>query len=314
MRNEAAARVTVVGGTGFIGHHVTRCLVDAGAEVTAIHRGYTPARVPGARNLEADRADTPALTAALAAARPTAVVDLTAYTARDMEGLLTALPASLRRLIVISSGDVYWTYSAFLGDGPSRPPAAPVDEDAPLRERLYPYRPRAGGPADRLYGYEKIVVERMARDGAPVPVTVLRLPMVYGPGDSQKRIARYLERLQQSGDRLRLNPAEAAWTCTRGYVEDVARAIQLAALDERAAGETFNVGEPDAPTELEWIRMIATAAGWAGEVLSDPATPPSLPVQWQMPLVVDTSRIRRVLDYREPVGAREGLRRTVAAR
>ena len=45
---------------------------------------------------------------------------------------------------------------------------------------------------------------------------------------------------------------------------------------------------------------------------SDAATPPSLPAEWGIPLVVDTSRIREVLGYQEPIGRKEGLRRTTA--
>jgi nucleoside-diphosphate-sugar epimerase len=306
-------RVAVVGGTGFIGHHVIQWLVRAGADVTTIHRGQTPVRVPGAWSLRADRKDTSTLAAALAAAAPAVVVDMTAYTGDDMESLLAALPASLVRLVLISSGDVYWTYAAFLGLSLSRTTAAPLDEQASLRDQLYPYRARASGPEDLLYGYDKIVVERTAQSGARVPVTILRLPMVYGPGDPQKRIGGYLERLGASGGTLRLNAAEAAWRCTRGYVEDVAWAIRLAALDERAAGEVFNVGEEEGLTELEWVRAIALTSGWSGQVISDPATPPSLPAEWGIPLVVDTRRIREMLGYQEPIGREEGLRRTLAA-
>jgi nucleoside-diphosphate-sugar epimerase len=307
-------RVAVIGGTGFIGRHVTRWLVMAGADVSALHRGQTPVRVPNVRSLRADRKHPAVLTTALATATPAVVVDMTAYTGDDVNDLLAALPASVVRLVIISSGDVYWTYGAFLGLSPSRTIAAPVDEQASLRDQLYPYRARASGPIDPLYGYEKIVVERRAQDGASVPVTILRLPMVYGPDDPQRRIAGYLERLGSSGGTLRLNAAEAAWRCTRGYVEDVAWAIRLAALDERAAGEIFNVGEAEGLTELEWVRAIATAAGWSGEVISDVATPPSLPAHWGIPLLVDTRRIREVLGYQEPIGRQEGLRRTTAAR
>lgn len=303
-------RVAVIGGTGFIGHHVTRWLVKAGADVTAIHRGQTPVRVPGVRSLRADRKHTSTLATALATVAPAVVIDMTAYTGDDVEGLLAALPASLARLVVISSGDVYWTYAAFLGLGGAGTPAPPLDEQASLREQLYPYRARASGPEDRLYGYDKIVVERTARSGARVPVTILRLPMVYGPNDPQKRIGGYLERFGASGGSLRINAAEAAWRCTRGYVEDMGWAIRLAALDERAAGEIFNVGEGEALTELEWARAIAVAAGWPGQVISDPGTPPSLPAAWDTHLIVDTRRIREVLEYREPVGRQEGLRRT----
>jgi nucleoside-diphosphate-sugar epimerase len=306
-------RVAVIGGTGFIGHYVTQWLVKAGADVTAIHRGQTPVRVPGVRSLTADRKQISMLATALAAAAPTVVVDMTAYTAEDMEGLLAALPPSLRVLVVISSGDVYWTYAAFLGLSPARTAAAPLGEQAALRDQLYPYRAQASGRNDLLYAYEKIMVEQMAQSLAKVPVTVLRLPMIYGPNDPHKRVGGYLDRLEASRGTLRLNAAEAAWRCTRGYVEDVAWAIRLAALDARAAGEIFNVGEDEALTELEWTRAIALAAGWAGQVISDPATPPSLSAEWDTSLVVDTRRIREVLGYREPIGRSEGLRRTTAA-
>jgi nucleoside-diphosphate-sugar epimerase len=93
----------------------------------------------------------------------------------------------------------------------------------------------------------------------------------------------------------------------------VAWAIRLAALDGRAGGQIFNVGEADALTEFEWLSAIALAADWPGRLISDPIQPPSLPVEWRIPLVVDTRRIREVLGYREPIGRQEGLRRTIAA-
>lgn len=306
-------RIAVLGGTGFIGHHVTRWLVKAGEDVTTIHRGHTPARVPGARSLTADRQRPSALASALTAAAPNVLIDMTAYTGEDMERLLAAVPASLERLIVISSGDVYWTYGAFLGLSQTLPAGPALDESAPLREQLYPYRAQAKGSEDLLYWYEKNVVERTARTGATVPVSILRLPMVYGPDDPQKRVGGYLERLWASGSEIRLNAAEAGWRCTRGYVEDVAWAIRLASLDERAAGEIFNVGEADALAELEWVRTIAAAVEWSGLVISDPAETPSSPANWAIPLVVDTGRIREVLEYQEPIGRQEGLRRTTAA-
>jgi nucleoside-diphosphate-sugar epimerase len=306
-------RVAVLGGTGFIGHHVTRWLVEAGADVITIQRSQITSGVPGVRSLKADRKHTSTLVAALEAASPTVLIDMIAYSGEDMERLLRALPVSVERLVVISSGDVYWTYAAFLGLSRGLPPAVPLEERAPLREQLHPYRAQANGPEDLLYGYEKILVERTAQSGAGVPVTILRLPMVYGPGDPQKRVSGYLERFGASGGTVRLNAAEAGWRCTRGYVEDVAWAIRLAALDDRAEGQILNVGETEALSELGWVRAIAAAAGWSGQVISDATAAPSLLVNWATPLVVDTRRIREVLGYREPVGRDEGLRRTTAA-
>jgi nucleoside-diphosphate-sugar epimerase len=291
---------------------VARWLLDGGADLITIQRGRTGPSPPGARSLVAERGDAGALQAALADAAPAVLIDMIAYTAADAERLLAALPSSLERLVVISSGDVYWTYGAFLGLDSANPPATPLDEDAPLRQARYPYRAQASGADDVLYSYEKIEVERIARDGAGVPVTVLRLPMVYGRDDPQGRIAGYLARLGAGAGRFRLNSAESAWRCTRGYVEDVAAAIALAALDGKAADAIYNLGESDAPTERVWVEAVAEAAGWEGEIVVEPDTPPSLQARWEFPLATDTRRIREELGYREPVGRTVGLRRSVA--
>ena len=143
-----------------------------------------------------------------------------------------------------------------------------------------------------------------------VPVAVLRLPMVYGPGDPQERVAGPLARLSGGGT-VRLNAAESAWRCTRGYVEDIAAGIALAAVHE-AAGGTYNLGEPEALSEREWLEAIATAAAIDCEVIADPEVAPSLAANWEVSLVSETGRIRSELGYREPIGRLEGLRRSVS--
>jgi nucleoside-diphosphate-sugar epimerase len=301
----------VLGGTGFIGRHVVQGLLDAGAEVSTIQRGRGGGAAPGARSLTADRADVAALRAALSDAAPAVLVDMIAYTAEDAERLVQSLPATIERLVVISSGDVYWSYGAFLGHEPAEPPSRPLDESAPLRAMRYPYRATASGPEDMRYRYEKIDVEEIARGRAGVPVTVLRLPMVYGPNDPQGRIAGSLARLRAGGGTVRVNAAECGWRCTRGYVDDVAAGIALAALDRRAAGATYNLGEPDALPEREWLQTVAEAAGVKCRVVADYDVAPSLPANWAIPLVTDTRRIRSELGYVEPVGRAEGVRRSV---
>ena len=309
----AHMHVSIVGGTGFIGRHVTCRLARAGADVTTIERGNTNRPASNTRFIDADRSDAAALARALAIASPAVVIDMIAYRREDIDRLLEALPPSVERLVVISSGDVYATYGVFLGLEPGPAGAEPSDEQAALRAALFPYRRQARRPDDLLYSYEKILVEQAANAWTHGATTVLRLPMVYGPNDRQRRVAGYIEQLRGSTGPVRLNAAEASWRCTRGYVEDVAAAISLAALNEAAAGQVFNLGEQDALTELAWARAIAAAIVWDGELLADSEVPPSLEANWSADLIVDTGRIREVLRYDEPVGRKEGLRRTAAS-
>jgi nucleoside-diphosphate-sugar epimerase len=220
-----------------------------------------------------------------------------------------------RRIVAISSGDVYRAYGRLVGTEPGPTEPVPIAEDAPLRETLFPYRHTAAGPADWTYHYEKILVERALLAGA-LPATVLRLPAVYGPGDPYRRLRPYIKRMDDRRPAILLESAQAAWRWSHGYVENVAQAIALAVTDQGAAGKVYNVGESVVPTMAQRIRRIGDIAGWSGEVvpLSADRLPPHLrtPYQPKQDLVMGTTRIRSELGFGEPVSYDEGLRRTVA--
>jgi nucleoside-diphosphate-sugar epimerase len=148
-----------------------------------------------------------------------------------------------------------------------------------------------------------------------LPGTILRLPMVYGPGDDQHRLFAYLKQMDDGRPVILLGEGLAHMRASRGYVENVAAAIALAVVDERAADRVYNVGEPDALAEAEWVRRIGAAAGWRGTVMTAPDD--RLPAHLRpgfstvQDLASDTGRLRRELGYAEPIAPAEGLRRTV---
>jgi nucleoside-diphosphate-sugar epimerase len=103
---------------------------------------------------------------------------------------------------------------------------------------------------------------------------------------------------------------------SRGFTENAAAAVVLAATNDAAAGRVYNVGEADALTEAEWVRQVGRAAGWTGEVVVVPREQaPAHLVQaydTDQDLVGDTARIREELGYAEEVPREEALRRAVA--
>src|SRR5262249_6513977 len=309
-------QILIIGGTRFIGPHVVRHLLAAGHSVALFHRGQTRADLsPTVVTILGDRKNLPDFTSEFQRLAPQIVIDMVAYTEQDASDLVQTFMGRARRIIVLSSMDVYRPYEGLRGGSDDVPDPRPATEDAPLRRTLFPYRGLAKGPDDLLYHYEKILVERGVAGSLDLPATVLRLPAVYGPGDDQHRTFEYLKRIDDRRPAVLLNEIRASWRWSRGYVENVAAAVVLAATDERAAGRTYNVGEREARTEAEWVRRIGRAAGWAGEVVSLPEEqlPGHLktPFDWRYDCVGDTGRIRRELGYEEPVSLEEALQRTV---
>jgi nucleoside-diphosphate-sugar epimerase len=306
-------RILLLGGSGFIGSRVAEHLLLSGHEVAVVHRGGRPVP-PGSVSLLADCRESGRLTTALATFHPEALIDLIAYAVTDVDRVLAALTGQLRRLTLISSGDVYSAYGAFLGQEPPPPNAEPAPESGALRRSRYPYRTQASSPDDVRHDYDKILVEERYRDRSPAPVTTLRLPMVYGPGDPHQRVAADIARLRDApGGVLELYPDEAAWRCTRGYADDVAAAIALATTHPEALGRTYNVGELDALTTREWLAAIAQAIEAPTVIRESPTALPSLPANWTLSVLSATDRIRRELGYVEPVGRVEAVRRTARA-
>lgn len=247
---------------------------------------------------------------------PDVVLDMIASTELDGKTLVDLFRGMARRVVNISSSDVYRAYDRFRRVDPGPPDPTPLTEDSPLRDWLFPYRDKAQGPSDFAFNYEKILMERAVMSAPDLPATVLRLPMVYGPGDYQHRLFPYLKRMDDKRPAILLSEGMAAWRGLRGYVEDMGEAIALCVVKEQAAERVYNVAEGENLTEVEWVGRIAQAAGWRGEIVTLPheGLPPHLrhnydtSQHWSL----DSSRIREELGYSELTPAEEAMQRSVA--
>jgi nucleoside-diphosphate-sugar epimerase len=315
-------RSLVIGGTGFIGRFVIPRLIDAGHDVAVFQRPESTKPLPdGVRSIRGDRHDLAASVGTLRAFAPDVVIDLILSSGRQARVLMDAFRGHAARVVAASSIDVYRAMHVVhrLEEGPLEP--IPLREDSALRAKLHPY------PAEVLRTlfdvfpwldeeYDKISVERTVLGDGELAGTVLRLPMIYGPGDPRHRFFPMLKRMDDRRPVIVLPRSVAEWRSPRGYVENVAAAITLAATSDRARGRVYNVAEAESFSELEWARLIAEATEWRGEfvVVEDDEAPASVRVAENLAqhLVVDTTRIRSELGYREPVAREEAIRRGIA--
>jgi nucleoside-diphosphate-sugar epimerase len=78
--------------------------------------------------------------------------------------------------------------------------------------------------------YDKIQVEQIVMGWPDLPGTILRLPMIYGPGDYARGFQPVLKRIDDNRPAILYEQGWAAWRAPRGYVENVAAALALARI------------------------------------------------------------------------------------
>jgi nucleoside-diphosphate-sugar epimerase len=314
-------RVLLIGGGGFIGPAVVRELQRFGHEVTVFHRGKT-ALAPHVREIIGDRRRLSDSAAELHALAPDVVIDLILSSdtrAHELMTLFSGARSTTARIVAISSMDVYRACGVTHGLEPGPLEPLPLTESSALRTNLQTYPAAQVNMLQQIFGwldpdYDKIPVEREILGNDRLPGTVLRLPMVYGPGDRLHRFHPIAKRIADDRRVILFSARMAQWRATKGYVDNVAAAIALAAVSEKAAGRIYNVGEADTLTELEWAQEIAYALNWTGTfiTLPDDQVPAHLraPGNTAQHWVADTSSIRQDLGLREAVSRHDAIRRT----
>jgi len=231
--------VSVTGATGFLGWQIATDLVARGWSVRAIVRPGTTSAAPEGVEIREAALDAAALTSAfdgsdvvVHAAGLTRARSDRAFRSVNVDGtraVVAAANAVAARLVHMSS-------LAAIGPGT---PDRPAHED----DRPQPLTP---------YGKSKLGSEAVVRSDARVPWTILRPAAVYGPRDRQFLP---LVRLATRGVFPLLAPSSTAFTLV--YVDDVARAVAIAAENSRPPGEALFIGHPDPQTAYAVLRQLA---------------------------------------------------------
>ncbi|MEX3811314.1 UDP-glucose 4-epimerase family protein [Paraburkholderia sp. BR13439] len=245
--------VLITGANGFVGHAVSRALLQRGDAVTGVVRkpGTT---CDGVREWVLETSDflevgsrwpaalVPDTVVHLAARvhmmRDTSTDPLAAYRETNVAGTLrvakAALHAGARRLVFVSSIKA-------IGER---------DEGRPLRESDEP------APCDP-YGVSKLEAERalfaLSRESG-LEVVVVRPPLVYGSGVQ----ANFLQLMDAISRGLPLPLGAITARRSLVFVDNLADAIVQSVTDPRAAGETFHVTDRHDLSVAELARMLAT--------------------------------------------------------
>ncbi|MBU1626334.1 NAD-dependent epimerase/dehydratase family protein, partial [bacterium] len=265
-------KILVIGGTGFIGPYVVELLKNKDHDITLYNRGLSKSPITWEiKNIFGDRKNLLSFKNEFKKILPDVVLDMIPMCKRDAEDVANTFSTITGRIVCVSSQDVYSVYGKLIGIEKGSKDKTPLNEKSPFRSKLYPYRnPEIKDHNHWSYHYEKILVERTYIEHAPLPVTILRLPMVYGPKDKQHRLYEFIKRMDDGRPFIILQKDLALWRWTRAFVEDVAHAILLAILSDSAKNRIYNVGEPDALSMTQWINSIGKIMNWKGKIIEVP--------------------------------------------
>ena len=299
-------RCFVIGGTGFIGVHVTQLLAESGREVMVFGR-RKPSEVVLPPNVDyacGDYSDRAALKKLLADASE--IVDLAYLTvpktsfADPVYDVLSNLPASVgllleaasrprRKIVLVSSGGTVYGVAVRL----------PIAEDHPTR----PVSP---------YGITKLAIENYAwmfNRVSNLPVVVARPANAYGEGQraqsGQGFIAAAIHAIT-TGSEIEVYGPEGT---VRDYVhvKDVAAGI-VAALQRGVAGEAYNIGTGVGHSNLDVLRLLEPLAARAElnvRVRFLPRRHFDVPAN-----VLDSGKLTAESGWRPVISLKDGLQQT----
>ena len=182
-------KILILGGTQFIGRHMTLAYLAAGHTVSVLTRGLSPDDLPPeVERLRGDRDQGLAGLAALSNRTWDACIDVSGYTPRQVRPSAEFLRNQVQRYVFVSSVSVY-------GDTRHRP----VRETDPLLPAAAEDVTEVNG---ETYGPLKVTCEGIVQELFGPRSTILRPQIVAGPHDHTGRYPYWVNRAVQGGEML----------------------------------------------------------------------------------------------------------------
>ena len=300
-------RILMIGGTGWLGHHIAQRLVRRGHSVAVLSRGTRGQFSPpeNVTTIHADKSESGPFRDLLKGLDVDAVVDSDPSEA-SLRTVAETLGGRLRHYVHCSSTGVYT---------PLR--AVPATE-------AHPWQEPTGINFMHKVALDKLALDAHAKQG--FPATVIRPTNIMGPGKLPIDTlgGRHPDFLPQlvAGDQVFL-PNDGLALLQPVFVEDVAEAFALALERPESIGRIYNISWHQSVPLREYLDIVCRILGAhpkvtclpAEEIIAtfegtDTVSPAGLRFVCEH-MCFDISRAREELGYEPALSIEESTRRTI---
>lgn len=296
-------KIVVAGGTGFLGRHICRALIEGGHVVKVLARSPERlSRIPDAARATAIRADV---------TKPETLVE----TLEGADAVVGAVQFPNHPVEIPRRG---LTYDNFDFRGTENL----LEEATRAGVERYVYLSGAGAntASDKGWYRAKGYAERAVRNSG-LDYAIVRPSWAYGPEDRALNRLAKIARFSPVVPRLGLKPQRIQPVSS----DDIALTFRRVFERDEAWGETFEIGGPDVMTMQEVLETLLRVMGKRRLIVPIPEAlaklgtaplkllpnPPMTPLGIEFAVqegVVDTTLLEKILDV-HPVALEEGLRR-----
>lgn len=291
-----ARRILVIGGTGPTGIPIVNHFLAQGDSVAIFHSGKHPASFDGpVERILGDSRDAGDIEAKLGGRE----WDIAICMYGRLRAQAKVLAGKTGRLVGITGQPVY------LNSMPPTPEARitlPIPEHAPRQYDAAGYHGKVAAGEDQLF---------KQHGNGDFEVVIVRYSGVFGPRAPVSHEWAVVRRIIDERAFMIL-PHDGMAYFQRGYIDNMAHLVCLAATRPEAAGEAFNAGDERVMSARRVAEVIVDELGAPMELIGIPAQfcRGLYPLAEKSTQILDMSKARNLLGYRDIVDVEEATRKT----
>jgi UDP-glucose 4-epimerase len=291
----AGKRVLVTGGTGFIGQHLLNRLTQVDARIYAVSRSPRHESSGNVHWYQGDLAELSTSRELLKSIRPHVIFHLAGHAvgARTVDAIVPTLQCNLMTTVNLLTAAREFGCGRFILSGSQEEPIGSSE--------LVPSSPYA------VTKWASSAYARMFSALYQLPIVILRIFMVYGPGQRNlQKLIPYVTLSLRKGEvpKLMSGDRPVDWI----YVDDVVEALLASARVRNLDGKTIDIGSGKLVTVRKVVEKLVQLTGRD----ITPAFGAKSERPFEQIRVADTKVAEELLRWHPRVALDEGLKRTVA--